>query len=158
MYKLRSISARLILALSLTVAVACGVLGTFSVLRQRSLTRLALEQQLKLQFDSVIAGIDYEGRAALAVSSALAGLPPLVDAIAKGDRDGVGSLLLASNKALKAQGIPLISLQTPPGITFYRVHEPKVFGDDVTQRRHTVAEALATGKQIVGVEAGRASR
>ena len=47
MFKLRSISARLILALSLTVAIACGVLGTFSVLQQRGLTRLALEQQLK---------------------------------------------------------------------------------------------------------------
>ena len=69
MFKLRSIAARLILAISLTVAVACAILGTFSVMQQRSLTRLALDQQLKLQYDSVIAAIDYEGRAALAVSS-----------------------------------------------------------------------------------------
>ena len=72
MFKIRSISARLILAISLTVAVACGILGTFSIVQQRSLTRLALEQQLKLQYDSVIAAIDYEGRAALAVSSVIA--------------------------------------------------------------------------------------
>ena len=68
MFKIRSIAARLILAISLTVAVACGILGTFSILQQRSLTRLALDQQLKLQYDSVIAALDYEGRAALAVS------------------------------------------------------------------------------------------
>jgi methyl-accepting chemotaxis protein len=157
MFKLRSISVRLILAISFLVAVACGVLGTFSIVQQRSLIKLALEQQLKLQYDSIIAAIDYEGRATLAVSSALAALPPVVDAIAKGDRDGLGALLLDANKALKAQGIPLISFQTPPGITFYRVHEPKIFGDDVTKRRNTVAEALSTGKSIVGVEASRIS-
>ncbi|MEN3287995.1 MAG: methyl-accepting chemotaxis protein, partial [Bradyrhizobium sp.] len=157
MFKVQSISARLILAICLTAVAACGVLGTFSILQQRSLTKLALEQQLKLQFDSVIAGIDYEGRATLAVSAALAALPPVVDAIAKGDRDGLGALLIDANKALKEQGIPLISIQTPPGITFYRVHEPKIFGDDVTKRRNTVAQALSTGKPIAGVEASRVS-
>src|SRR5438270_1749595 len=58
-------------------------------------------------------------------------------------------------KALTAQGIPLITFQTPPAITLYRVHAPKVFGDDVSGRRSTVVEAIRTGKQIVGVEPGR---
>ena len=72
MFKLRSIAARLILAISLTVAAACGILGTFSIVQQRSLTQLALDQQLKLQYDSVIAALDYEGRAELAVSAVVA--------------------------------------------------------------------------------------
>jgi methyl-accepting chemotaxis protein len=54
-----------------------------------------------------------------------------------------------------AQGIPLITFQTPPAITFYRVHAPKIFGDDVSGRRITVVEANRTGKPIVGVELGR---
>src|SRR5260370_21020680 len=87
MFKLRSSSARVILTISLTVAVACSVLGTFSILQQRSLTRLALDQQLKLQYDSVMAALDYEGRAALAVSAVIANLPPVADAVAKGERD-----------------------------------------------------------------------
>src|ERR1043165_7466673 len=87
MFKIRSIAVRLILAISLTVAVACGILGTFSIAQQRALTQLALDQQLKLQYDSVIAAIDYEGRAALAVSTVIAALPPVADAIAKNDRD-----------------------------------------------------------------------
>ena len=85
MFKLRSIAARLILAISLTVAVACAILGGFSISQQRALTRLALDQQLKLQYDSVIAAIDYEGRTALAVSAVIAALPPVEEAIAKGD-------------------------------------------------------------------------
>ena len=155
MFKIQSIAARLILAISLTVAAACAILGTFSVLQQRALTRLALEQQLKLQYDSVIAAIDYEGRATLAVSAVIAALPPVGDAIAKGDREGLAVLLGPPMKALMAQGIPLVSFQTPPGIIFYRVHAPKAFGDDVTGRRNTVVEALKTGKSIVGVEPGR---
>src|SRR5262245_33868351 len=114
MFQLRSISARLILAICFTVVVACGILGTFSIIQQRSLTRLALEQQLKLQYDSIVAAVDYEGRATLAVSAAMAAMPPVGDAIAKGDREGLGALLIDANKALKEQGIPLISIQTPP--------------------------------------------
>ena len=71
MLNLRSIGARLILAISLTVVTACGILGTFSIVQQRALTQLALDQQMKLQYDSVIAALDYEGRAALAVSAGL---------------------------------------------------------------------------------------
>src|SRR5262249_39248758 len=102
-----------------------------------------------------IAAIDYEGRAALAVSSAIAALPPVGDAIAKDDRDGLFALLSEANKALKAQGIPLISFQVPPALTFYRIHTPKVFGDHVSSRRATVGEALKAGRQIVGVDPGR---
>ena len=93
MFKIRSIGVRLILAIALTVAAACAILGTFSILQQRSLTRMALDQQLKLQYDSVIAAIDYEGRATLAVSSVVAALPPVGDAIARGDRAGLAALL-----------------------------------------------------------------
>ena len=93
MFKIRSIAVRLILAISLTVAVACGILGTFSILQQRALTRLALEQQLKLQYDSVIAALDYEGRAALAVSTAWRPLPQVADAVTKGDRPALSALL-----------------------------------------------------------------
>jgi methyl-accepting chemotaxis protein len=157
MFKLRSISARLILAICLTVAVACGILGTFSIVQERSLTRLALEQQLKLQYDSVIAAVDYEGRATLAVSAVIAALPPVSDAIARGDRDGLATLLDGAMKALMAQGIPLITFQTPPALVFYRVHAPKAFGEDISARRNTVVEAGRTGKPIVGVEPGRES-
>ncbi len=157
MFQLRSIAARLILAISLTVAAACGILGTFSILQERALMRLALDQQLKLQYDSVIAAIDYEGRAALAVSAVLATLPPVADAIAKGDRDALSALLQGPLAALKPQGIPLLSFHAPPATAFFRVHEPKLFGEDISARRKTVVESNSTGKPIVGVEAGRDS-
>jgi methyl-accepting chemotaxis protein len=155
MFQLRSISARLILAISLTVAVACAILGTFSIVQERALTRLALDQQLKLQYDSVTAAIDYEGKAAGTVSTLLAALPQVGDAIAKGDRDALMALLERPLAALKPLGIPLITFHTPPATTFFRVHDPKQFGEDVSARRQTVVETIKTGKPIVGVEPGR---
>ena len=154
MLKLRSIAARLILAISLTVAVACGILGTFSILQQRSLTRLALEQQLKLQYDSIIAAIDYEGRAALAVSSVVSSLKSVSDAVEHDDREGLLALLADTHKALKAQGMPLMTFERPPALVFARIHQPKIFGDDISPRRATVVEATRDGKQIAGVEPG----
>src|SRR3981189_3363023 len=145
MFKLRSIAARLILAISLTVAVACGILGSFSIIQQRSLTRLALDQQLKLQYDSVIAALDYEGRAGLAVRPVIATLPPVAEAVAKGDRDALMALLDGPMKALKPQGVPLISFHTPPATALFRVPEPQIFGDDISARRKTVGESNKSG-------------
>jgi methyl-accepting chemotaxis protein len=155
MFKLRSIAARLILAISLTVAMACAILGAFSVLQQRALTRLALAQQLKLQYDSVIASLDYEGRVAMSVSAAMAALPAVGDAILKDDRNALMALLGESMKALTAQGIPLVTLTRPPATVFLRIHDPKAYGDDVSGRRVTLVTANKTGKPIVGVEPGR---
>jgi methyl-accepting chemotaxis protein len=155
MFRLRSIGARLILAISLTVAAACAILGTFSMMQQRSLMQLALDQQLKLQYDSVIAALDYEGRAAMAVSTALAALPPVADAVIKGDRDSLSAILGDASKALKAQGMPLMNLILPPATIFLRAHDPKAFGDDISSRRSAVVTANRTAKPVVGVEQGR---
>ena len=100
MLNIRSISARLVLVISLIAALTCGVLGMFAVVQQRALTDLALDQQLKAQYDSVVASVDYEGRAALAVSSVFAALPPVEEAVVKGDRDALMALL---GKAQAAQ-------------------------------------------------------
>jgi methyl-accepting chemotaxis protein len=155
MFRIRSISARLILAILMISVAICTVLGTFSVLQQRSLTRLALDQQLKLQYQSIIAAFDYEGRAALAVSGALAALPPVGAAVAKGDRDSLLALLGPSQAALKAQGMNLLNVTLPPATMFLRLHDPKAFGDDISGRRTTVVTANKTGQSIVGVEPGR---
>ena len=157
MFKLGSIAARLVLAICVTVAVAAAVLGTFSLMKQRSLTELALERELKLQYDSVIAALDYEGRAALAVTSVIAAMPPVEDAVARSDRDALMALLGGPQKALKALGMPLLNFETPPAIMLLRTHDPKAYGDDISARRATIVESNRTGKPISGVEMGRDS-
>jgi methyl-accepting chemotaxis protein len=155
LFRFRSISGRLILAISILVALTCAVLGTFSVVQQRSLMQLALDHELKLQYDSVIATLDYESRTALAVSTTIAALPPVADAIANGDRDTLMALLGGAQKALQPQGISIVDFMQPPATSFLRVHLPKAFGDDASSRRPTIVQANRTGKQIAGVEMGR---
>jgi methyl-accepting chemotaxis protein len=104
-----------------------------------------------------MAALDYEGRAALAVSAVIANLPPVAEAVATGDRDALMPLLQAPLSAIKPQGMPLISFHTPPATAFFRVHEPKIFGEDISARRKTVVVSNTTGKPIVGVEPGRDS-
>jgi methyl-accepting chemotaxis protein len=157
MFKFRSISTRLILAVSVIIAVTCGVLGAFSAIQQRSLMRLALDQLLKVQYDGVIAAIDYEGRAALAVSSVIAALPPVAEATVKGDRGALMALLGGAQKALLAQGMPFVNITSPPATMFLRVWDPTSFGDDISGRRPTVVTANGTGQPVVGVELGRVS-
>ena len=155
MPKLRSISARLVLAILLTVAAACVTLTAFSVFQQQSLTRLALDEELDLQYASVTITFDYEGRAALAASSALAGIPAFGDAVARGDRDGLQAMLAGSHGLLKALGLPFLNITLPPATLFLRVHDPKAFGDDVSARRKTVVHANDAGAQVAGVEMSR---
>src|SRR3954462_15264198 len=116
MFKIRSIAVRLILAISLTVAAACGILGTFSIAQQRALTRLALDQQLKLQYDSVIAALDYEGRGARGGGALVTALPPFQDAIVRSDRDAILTLRGRAQESLKAVGVPFLNLHLPPAV------------------------------------------
>ena len=157
MLKFRSISARLILAILLTVAAACVTLAAFSVVQQQSLTRLALDQQLEVQYESVIAALAYEGRTAATASAALAALPAVGDAVARGDRDGVMALLAGPHAALKGQGLMFLNVTLPPATLFLRLHDPKAFGDDVSARRKTVVTANSKGTPVVGVERSRTS-
>jgi methyl-accepting chemotaxis protein len=155
MPRLRSISGRLIVAISLIVAMTCAVLGTFSVVQQSALTRLSLDRQLELQYHSVIASLDYEGRAALAVATVISELPGIDQAITGADRDGLMALLGRAQAALAAQGMPFVTLSVPPARIVLRVHAPATFGDDVSSRRETVLVANRTARPVVGVEPGR---
>ena len=91
----------------------------------------------------------------MAVSTALAALPPVADAVLKGDRDGLSAILGDASKALKTQGMPLMNLILPPATIFLRVHDPKAFGDDISSRRAAVVTTNGSAKPVVGVEQGR---
>jgi len=155
MFKLRSISARVVLAISATVAIACAILTAFAVMQEQALTRMALDRELKIQFENVTAALDYEARAMSMASSALAGLSATGDLVAKGDREGLYALLSGPLTALKAHDAQFINITMPPATLFLRVHDPKAFGDDVSARRRTIVTANTRGIPVAGVERAR---
>ena len=151
----RSISARLVLAISVVMGAACLTLTLFSDMQQRSIMTLALRQQLELHYQNAIAALEYEARTARAVGGVIAALPPVKEYVLSGDRDAVLRLLGPAQAALKAQGIPITNITLPPATLFIRLWDPKAFGDDVSARRKTLVTANTQGIPVAGVELGR---
>jgi methyl-accepting chemotaxis protein len=157
MLQFRSIAARLVLAISLIAAGTCALLGSLALYAQQRLTGLALEREMRLQYQSVIAAFDFEGRAASAVAVSLAGLPPVIDAVAREDRAALAALLAQSDAAARDQGIGTWSFTKPPGVTVFRAHRPDSFGDDVTSRRRMIAKLYRDNVTVTGIEPGQAA-
>lgn len=155
MRKLWSVSARIMIAISLVAAASCAGLAAFGLWRQNTAVDLALHRELQSDYANMIGAMDSDTRAVQAVANTVANIPELKPMIRAQDRAGINALLDKTLKDIKPLGIELITIQIPPGIALTRVHNPKAFGDDVTARRKMIVQSFATKKPIGGVEAGR---
>ncbi len=157
MFWRRSISGRMVLAISLTLAATCTCLGLFSVAAQRNIARLALDDQLKLQYESVTAALDDQGQAGLAIGTAIAALPEVGKAVNAQDRAGLAAVLGPIYAALAQHGAPFLNIVVPPATAFLRMSDIGTFGDDMSARRQTIVVANREGRQVAGVENGRST-
>ena len=155
MRKLWSVSARIMIAISLVAAASCAGLAAFGLWRQNTAVDLALHRELQSDYANMIGAMDSDTRAVQAVANTVANMPELKPMIRAQDRAGINALLDKTLKDIKPLGIELITIQIPPGVALTRVHNPKAFGDDVTARRKMIVQSFATKKPIGGVEAGR---
>ncbi len=155
MRKLWSVSARIMIAISLVAAASCAGLAAFGLWRQNIAVDLALHRELQSDYANMVGAMDSDTRAVQAVANTVANMPELKPLIRAQDRAGIIALLDKTLKDIKPLGIELITIQIPPGIALSRVHNPKAFGDDVTARRKMIVQSFATKKPIGGVEAGR---
>jgi len=153
--KFKSISVRITVAISLVAAISCVVLGGFGLWRQQAAIDTALERESRADYANLTAALDADTRTTLAVANSLAVIPELKALVRAGDRNGTIALTTKVLNEIKPAGLELITIQTPPSISFMRAHAPKVFGDDVGTRRKMVVEAMANKKAIGGVEVGR---
>lgn len=150
-----SVSARIMIAISLVAAVSCVGLAVFGIWRQQVAIDLALQRELKSDYVNFKSAMESDTRAVQVVANALATMPELKKLVKAGDREAIIALLNNALRDIKPLGIELITIQVPPGIALARVHNPKAFGDDVTARRKMIVESFATKKPLGGVEAGR---
>jgi methyl-accepting chemotaxis protein len=157
MSKLRSISTRLIAAIVATVAAACAALAIFFLSQQQSLVDLALQREMRQQYDSVIAAIDAETRNVLGIGHVIANIPAIRTAMQAGDREALVATLLESLEATKRElGVNLFTFSVRPAKVLVRIHDPKhPAGDDISGRRKIVALAHEKSVPVAGVEPGR---
>ena len=153
MHAFQSISARMIVAITLVTAGSCGVLAAFSMWQQQGIVDTALQRELKNDYANINAAMSAETRTNLAVADTLASMPQLKDAMRAKDRAAALALLALPYKQILPRGLELITLVVPPGTGFARIHNPGTFDDDMTVRRKMLAQAIATKKALGGVEA-----
>src|SRR5690348_8241729 len=123
MSKLLSLRARLIGVIALLAIVVCGGLAAFFLPQQTKLVDLALDREMKSEYESVMAAVDYERKAMVALSHLMANLPEVQDAFAAGDRDRLMKTLVNSRDVLNSQlGYSLITFTNRSSVTFLRIH------------------------------------
>ena len=80
--------------------------------------------------------------------------PQIIEAFANRDRERLAQLTLPLMDKLNEQGVRQFQFHLPNMTSFYRVHEPEKFGDDLSAFRQTVVEANKTNKIVQGLEGG----
>ena len=72
MHALKSISARMIVAITLVTAGSCAALAAFSIWQQQGIVETALQRELKNDYANITAALSAETRTNLAVAEVLA--------------------------------------------------------------------------------------
>lgn len=112
-----------------------------------------------------LAAVENEFRSELAASQQSATMLAVLvaeqqvskDAMASGNRDILEKEFSGAFKALK-EGYDVRQFQyhTPPAISFFRVHDPEAFGDDLASFRKTVVQVNTSVQKLGGLEGGKA--
>jgi methyl-accepting chemotaxis protein len=155
MQLLKSISARMIVAITLVAAGSCGALAAFSMWQQQAIIDTALDREAHDDYANLTAALNAETRTLLAVAESIASSQPIKDAIKANDRANALVHLKEVHQRIKPRGIELITIQTPPALSFARIHNPTVFGDNVAERRKMVVQGMTDKKPVGGIEPGR---
>jgi len=113
------------------------------------------ERELRSHYDNLQSRLGQEARRAAAMSAVVAAIPAVQEAMAKNDREALMRLFGPTFAVLKADyGVDQFQFHTAPATSYFRVHQPAKFGDDLSGFRKTVLAANQERKTIVGLEGG----
>jgi methyl-accepting chemotaxis protein len=154
MAALGSISARMIVAITLVAAGSCAALAVFSIWQQQATVQTALDRESRDDYANIVAALDAETRTTMVVSNVLASMQSVKDVVRSRDRAATIAVMKEALQSIAPRGIELITVQIPPAIALARVHKPAAFGDDVSARRKMVVQSFETRKAIGGIEVG----
>ena len=145
------ISISIVLVLVLTVAVLVPVF----LARFETVIVQAEGRELRGLFDNINAAIESEGRTAEAMAALVAGMPQVQQDMADENRERLQELFVAGFEQLRNEyGVRQFQFHKAPAISYFRVHKPGKFGDDLSGFRKTVV-ATNTNKSVVhGIEKG----
>ncbi|CAA7613901.1 methyl-accepting chemotaxis protein [Magnetospirillum sp. UT-4] len=146
---------RLMISFAAVLAVAGAGLVPL-VLREMSATIMRAEtRELEGVVDAFAAQVAMISDSGAGMARLVAGMPQVQKSFAEGDRDGLAGLFSPGYKVMKDQvGVEQFQFHLPPATSFFRVHMPAKFGDDLSSFRFTVIEANRNHRPVIGLESG----
>ncbi|MFB2550349.1 methyl-accepting chemotaxis protein [Ensifer soli] len=152
----RPLWARISLYGFAAVLFSAAAIGGLAWYQQSTESERAITVELASDLAFVEADMDAQKRAAAGLALALAGEPETAGLIAGNARQDILARYSAALPAIAENStLQLITFSTGKGVVVARIHEPDVFGDDITGRRKMIVEALKTGRLMAGIEPGR---
>jgi len=139
----------------LVIVCLTGTLIPFAIADLKAVSEDAQRDKLETLYASLVSIIEKKSRQAEMLSTYVANDPEVQAAMAAGDRTRLSALTLAAFTRLKKDyGVRQFQFHTPEAHSFFRVHKPAKFGDDLSGFRKTVVEANRMKKPVHGIESG----
>ncbi|WP_158240708.1 cache domain-containing protein [Telmatospirillum siberiense] len=115
----------------------------------------AEERELKGYLGAVEAMAGLRTQTALALAEMVATMPDVQSAVADGDRARLLSVFSAPFARMREDaGVQQFQFHMAPATSFLRLHQPALFGDDLSSFRQMVVEANRRGSTVQGLENG----
>ncbi|WP_404384740.1 cache domain-containing protein [Caenispirillum salinarum] len=150
-----SILARIGIAMVLLSGLTAAAVAVPSLMSADELISRSLQRQLDQGYQKMMAGIEAEALRAVSMGALVAGLPPVKQAMAEGDREALSDLFLPGYDRMREDwDVRQFQFHEPPATSVLRVHKPEKFGDDLSGFRKTVVEANADSRPVTGLEKG----
>jgi methyl-accepting chemotaxis protein len=152
---IRSVSTRIQLGSALILVVAIAVIVPVVLGKIGSLVSESEKQTLDGHYRTLVSQIGAEARRAETVAVVLAKVPEFQKAMAEGQRERLGEMLLPAFAELKKNhALTQMQYNLPPAISFIRLHHPEKYGDDLSSIRHTIVKANTERVAVTGIETG----
>ncbi|KTG16012.1 chemotaxis protein [Guyparkeria sp. XI15] len=155
MFKNLSIGARLALGFALVIVFIAALVIPLVITEFSSTIKQAQQRELQGLFESAQAEIRAEGRLAEAMSVAIAKIPDVGQAMAERNRERLAEMTQPIYPTLRDDfGARQFHFHLPPAVSFFRVHKPGKFGDDLSGFRKTVLATNNRQERVRGLERG----
>jgi methyl-accepting chemotaxis protein len=139
----------------LVIACLAGTIIPFAISDLNKFSENAQQNKMEMLYSSLVNIIGKKSRQAVMLSTYVANDPEVQAAMAAGDRARLSDLTVPAFTRLKeSYGVRQFQFHTPEAHSFFRVHKPGKFGDDLSSFRNTVVETNRTKKPVQGIELG----
>jgi methyl-accepting chemotaxis protein len=155
MFKNLRLWAKIMAAMGATIGIVGAVLTFNNLAGMSRLIREAEQGSLDTNFRAIVTSIAADSRTAELLSALVANIPLVQERFDAGDRKFLNDQFVPGFKLLNTQyGVDQFQFHTPPATSFFRVHLPSKFGDDLSAFRFTVLAANREQKPVRGLEGG----